>query len=79
MHFLKLQINEFHPCRQMLSEATDRDLRDRREIRGNVTQALASLPMSSVLDVGQISSALAQSTVSEHFDDKIATKSILSV
>uniref|UniRef100_A0A3B4YDK7 Polycystin-1-like n=1 Tax=Seriola lalandi dorsalis TaxID=1841481 RepID=A0A3B4YDK7_SERLL len=39
-----------------------RELEDRREIRGNVSQALASLSMSSLLDVDQISSALAQST-----------------
>lgn len=39
---------------------------DKREIRKNVTQALASLPVSSLLDVDQISSALLQSTVSNH-------------
>uniref|UniRef100_A0A3B5AAD0 Polycystic kidney disease 1b n=1 Tax=Stegastes partitus TaxID=144197 RepID=A0A3B5AAD0_9TELE len=38
------------------------ELMDRREIRENVTQALASLPVSSLLDVDQISSALSQST-----------------
>ncbi|AWP17296.1 putative polycystin-1-like [Scophthalmus maximus] len=47
---------------QMESEPTVRELMDRREIRGNVAQALASLPVSSLLDVVQISSALAQAT-----------------
>ncbi|XP_039991901.1 polycystin-1 [Xiphias gladius] len=47
---------------QMESERTARELMERREIRENVSQALASLPMSSLLDVDQISSALAQST-----------------
>ncbi|XP_044035256.1 polycystin-1 isoform X2 [Siniperca chuatsi] len=47
---------------QMESGQTARELMDRREIRENVTQALASLPMSSLLDVDQISSALSQST-----------------
>ncbi|XP_022598094.1 polycystin-1-like [Seriola dumerili] len=47
---------------QMPSGRTARELEDRREIRGNVSQALASLSMSSLLDVDQISSALAQST-----------------
>ncbi|XP_029619793.1 polycystin-1 [Salmo trutta] len=44
---------------QTLSE---QDLRDRREIRGNVTQALASLSVYSLQDAAQISLALAQST-----------------
>ncbi|XP_045065803.1 polycystin-1 isoform X2 [Coregonus clupeaformis] len=44
---------------QTLSE---QDLRDRREIRGNVTQVLASLSVSSLQDAAQISFALAQST-----------------
>lgn len=43
---------------------TAKDLVDRREIRKNVTEALTSLPVSSLLDVDQISSALLQSTVS---------------
>ncbi|XP_026207627.1 polycystin-1-like [Anabas testudineus] len=47
---------------QMQSTQSVRELMDRRKIRENVTQALASLPMSSMLDVDQISSALAQST-----------------
>ncbi|XP_071319469.1 polycystin-1 [Trachinotus anak] len=47
---------------QIQSEGTVRDLLHRREIRGNVSQVLASLPMSSLLEVNQISSALAQST-----------------
>lgn len=36
------------------------------EIRRNVSDALTSLPVSSLLDVDQISSALAVSTVSLH-------------
>uniref|UniRef100_UPI003AAB6BD9 polycystin-1 n=1 Tax=Centroberyx gerrardi TaxID=166262 RepID=UPI003AAB6BD9 len=47
---------------QMESGQSVRELMDRREIRGNVTRALASLPISSLQDVDQISSALAQST-----------------
>ncbi|XP_040924301.1 polycystin-1 [Betta splendens] len=38
------------------------ELMDRRTIRETVTRALTSLPLSSMLDVDQISSALAQST-----------------
>ncbi|XP_016095188.1 polycystin-1 [Sinocyclocheilus grahami] len=38
-------------------------LEDRIQIRGNVIQALASLPVSSLQDAALISSALAQSTV----------------
>ncbi|KAK9530722.1 hypothetical protein VZT92_012210 [Zoarces viviparus] len=47
---------------QMESGRTATELMDRREIRENVTQALASLPVSSLLSVDQISSALSQST-----------------
>ncbi|XP_070847293.1 polycystin-1 [Chaetodon trifascialis] len=47
---------------QMESGQTAGELMDRREIRENVTQALASLRVSSLLDVDQISSALLQST-----------------
>ncbi|XP_034415177.1 polycystin-1 [Cyclopterus lumpus] len=47
---------------QMESGRTATELMDRREIRENVTQALASLPVSSMLNVNQISSALSQST-----------------
>ncbi|XP_037611724.1 polycystin-1 [Sebastes umbrosus] len=47
---------------QMESGRTAVELMDRREIRGNVTRALASLPVSSLLNVDQISSALSQST-----------------
>lgn len=36
---------------------------NRREIRDNVTQALVSVPVSSLQDVDQLSSALTQSTV----------------
>lgn len=50
----------------MGSGQTARELTDRQEIRENVTKALASLPVSSLLDVDQISSALSQSTVSHH-------------
>ncbi|XP_038592316.1 polycystin-1 [Micropterus salmoides] len=46
---------------QMESGQTARELMDRREIQENVIQALASLPMSTLLDVDQISSALSQS------------------
>lgn len=48
----------------MKSGQSVRELMDRREIRKNVTEALASLPVSSLLDVDQISSALSLSTVS---------------
>ncbi|KAJ7987830.1 hypothetical protein DPEC_G00330600 [Dallia pectoralis] len=41
---------------------SDQDLRNRREIRRNMTQALASLPVLSLQDAAQISSALAQLT-----------------
>ncbi|KAK2820940.1 hypothetical protein Q5P01_023899 [Channa striata] len=53
---LTSQLNQMEP-RQSASK-----LIDRREIRENVTRVLASLPTSSLLDVDQISSALAQST-----------------
>lgn len=49
----------------MESGRTVSELMDRREIRENVTQALASLPVNSWLNVDQISSALSQSTVSK--------------
>ncbi|XP_051522562.1 polycystin-1 [Myxocyprinus asiaticus] len=38
------------------------ELEDKIQMRGNVTQALASMPVSTLQDVAQISSALAQST-----------------
>ncbi|XP_057681520.1 polycystin-1 [Corythoichthys intestinalis] len=38
------------------------ELKIKRQIRENVTKALVSLPISSLMDVDQISSALAQST-----------------
>ncbi|XP_069373627.1 polycystin-1 isoform X2 [Paralichthys olivaceus] len=47
---------------QMASERTPQELMDRREIRVNVSQALASLPVSSLMDVDQISSALARAS-----------------
>lgn len=37
----------------------------KKEIRKNVTQALARLPLASVMDVDQISSALLQAMVSK--------------
>ncbi|CAJ1081176.1 polycystin-1 [Xyrichtys novacula] len=48
---------------QMESGQTAEDLTDRRETRKHVIQALTSLPVSSLLDVDQISSALSLSTV----------------
>ncbi|KAM7382093.1 hypothetical protein PAMA_012795 [Pampus argenteus] len=47
---------------QMESGRSAIDISTRREIRENVTQTLASLPISSLQDVDQISTALAQST-----------------
>ncbi|XP_077358515.1 polycystin-1 isoform X3 [Festucalex cinctus] len=47
---------------QMASEPSTRELTMKREIRENVTKALVSLPISSMMDVDQISSALVQST-----------------
>ncbi|XP_037547532.1 LOW QUALITY PROTEIN: polycystin-1 [Nematolebias whitei] len=41
---------------------SEEELTNRREIRDNVTQALVSVPVSSLQDVDQLSSALAQST-----------------
>ncbi|XP_034563216.1 polycystin-1 [Notolabrus celidotus] len=46
---------------QMESGQTAGDLKDRREIHDSVIQALTSLPVSSLLDVDQISAALSQS------------------
>lgn len=43
-----------------------RDLEFKKEIRKNVTQALARLSMTSMLDVDQISSALSQVMVSKN-------------
>lgn len=37
----------------------------KKEIRKNITQALARLPLVSVMDVDQISSALLQAMVSK--------------
>ncbi|KAF1374215.1 hypothetical protein PFLUV_G00247310 [Perca fluviatilis] len=53
---LTSQLNQMEPVR------TAMELMDRRQIRENVTQALASLPVSSLLHVDQISSALSLST-----------------
>lgn len=39
------------------------EFKDKVQMRGNVTQALASLSVSSLQDAAQISSALAHSTV----------------
>ncbi|XP_037133585.1 polycystin-1 isoform X2 [Syngnathus acus] len=47
---------------QMESGPNTRELPMKKEIRENVTKALVSLPISSMMDVDQISSALAQST-----------------
>ncbi|KAM9832468.1 polycystin-1 [Neosynchiropus ocellatus] len=47
---------------QISSDQSIEGIRRRREIRRNVTQALASLPISSFMDVEQVSSALAQCT-----------------
>ncbi|XP_061520016.1 polycystin-1 [Phycodurus eques] len=47
---------------QIMSGQRTRELTMKREIRENVTKALVSLPISSLMDVDQISSALAQST-----------------
>lgn len=44
-------------------EITAKELMNRREIRKNVTQALVSLSVSSLLDVDQMTSALLQTTV----------------
>ncbi|XP_059386846.1 polycystin-1 [Carassius carassius] len=46
-----------------LASINAEELEDRIQIRGNVIQALASLPVSSLQDAALISSALAQSTV----------------
>lgn len=48
---------------QLDRETTGEELTDRREIRKNVTRALTSLPVSSLLDVDLMTSALLQSTV----------------
>ncbi|XP_066519118.1 polycystin-1 [Hoplias malabaricus] len=45
-----------------LEAVSAHELEDRVQMRGNVTQALASLSVSSLQDAAQISSALAQST-----------------
>ncbi|XP_061823857.1 polycystin-1 [Nerophis lumbriciformis] len=47
---------------QMKPGLSTRELTMQAEIRENVTKALVSLPISSLMDVDQISSALAQST-----------------
>uniref|UniRef100_A0AAQ4PFT7 Polycystic kidney disease 1b n=2 Tax=Gasterosteus aculeatus aculeatus TaxID=481459 RepID=A0AAQ4PFT7_GASAC len=66
---------------QMESGRTVSELMDRREIRENVTQALASLPVNSWLNVDQISSALSQSTAvpSELISEKSHQKVMESV
>lgn len=50
-------------CLQVDREITAKEFMDRTEIRKNVTLALTSLPVSSLLDVDQMTSALLQSTV----------------
>lgn len=52
---------------QMASGQSTRELNMKKEIRENVTKALLSLPVSSMMDVDQISSALVQSTVRMYF------------
>lgn len=52
-------------CPQMVSGQSVSELTDQREIHESLVQALTSLPVSSLLDVDQISAALSQSTVSE--------------
>ncbi|XP_051926382.1 polycystin-1 isoform X2 [Hippocampus zosterae] len=47
---------------QMASGQSTGELNTKKEIRENVTKALLSLPVSSMMDVDQISSALVQST-----------------
>jgi len=55
-------LNQNHPLPQLASVSAQ-ELEDKIQIRGNVIQALASLPVSSLQDAALISSALAQSTV----------------
>ncbi|KAJ8363622.1 hypothetical protein SKAU_G00124530 [Synaphobranchus kaupii] len=45
-----------------VDSVSEQDLQDRKVIRENLTRALASLPISSLQDAAQISSALAQCT-----------------
>uniref|UniRef100_A0A3Q3KVW2 Polycystic kidney disease 1b n=1 Tax=Labrus bergylta TaxID=56723 RepID=A0A3Q3KVW2_9LABR len=58
---------------------TARELKVRREIRENVTQALASLPVSSLMDVDQISSALSLSTVCNPLPLNILSNTLAAV
>ncbi|XP_041830823.1 polycystin-1 [Melanotaenia boesemani] len=51
---------------QMEIGGTTEELADRREIRENVTQALTSLPVSTLQDVDQLSSALRHSVAVSH-------------
>lgn len=60
-------------CLQMDREITAKELMDRTEIRKNVTLALTSLPVSSLLDVEQMTSALLQSTVGKRPSETIIT------
>ncbi|KAM6951025.1 polycystin-1 [Aplochiton taeniatus] len=53
---LSSQLNQIKP------DDSEQELRERREIRGNMSRALASLSVSSLQEADQISSALAQST-----------------
>lgn len=61
-------------CLQMDRDITAKEVMDRTEIRKNVTLALTSLPVSSLLDVEQMTSALLQSTVG-----KRPTKTIITL
>lgn len=49
--------------RPQLASINAQEMEDKIQTRGNVIQALASLPVSSFQDAALISSALAQSTV----------------
>lgn len=63
-------------CLQLDRKLTAKELMDRREIRQNLTQALTSLPVSSLLDVDQMSSALLESTVGKR---PSGTKNIITL
>lgn len=52
-----------NPPLPQLASINAQEMEDKTQTRGNVIQALASLPISSFQDAALISSALAQSTV----------------
>uniref|UniRef100_A0A3P8QNW3 Polycystic kidney disease 1b n=1 Tax=Astatotilapia calliptera TaxID=8154 RepID=A0A3P8QNW3_ASTCA len=70
----KSALHSFH---QMDFEWTAEELMDRREIRENVTEALASLPVSTLLDVDQISATLSQSAVPSELVRETSQKKVL--